>query len=242
MNVAHLIPRIPSITRFARVPVPLTNEATYVLDVAGTEWVAKREADMGYQALLAEALTWLLARAIGVRVPDAAFCDDPAERAWLSRRVPDATHWTATAVTGVANVAEAPAILALDAIVLNEARHGGNILMSTDGTTSGVTVWAIDADEARVGHVQEYAAADLAVPDPRILASGFPGSDWHPNALVAADQATRLSRSTLDALVQEACAVARETNMGILAQKLAHRCAHAVELTVEYTLRVEARR
>lgn len=92
-----MIARVHAITRFARVPVPHTNDATYALDVLGNEWIAKREADMGCEALLAEAATWLLARQLGVRVPDAAFCDEPTERAWLSRRIPDAVHWSALA-------------------------------------------------------------------------------------------------------------------------------------------------
>ena len=86
-----VVPVISSITRFARVPVPHTNEASYAPDAQGVEWVAKREADMGWESLLAEAVTWLLARHLGVRVPDAAFCDDPAERLALSpypRRCP----------------------------------------------------------------------------------------------------------------------------------------------------------
>jgi hypothetical protein len=74
--MSFVIQRIPAIVRLHRVPVPHTNEATYVLDGAGQRWVAKREADMGCEALLAEALTWLLARQVGVPVPDAAFCDD----------------------------------------------------------------------------------------------------------------------------------------------------------------------
>lgn len=61
--------------------MPHTNEATYALDAKGRRWIAKREADMGAEALLAEALTWRLARVLGVNTPDAAFCDDPDERA-----------------------------------------------------------------------------------------------------------------------------------------------------------------
>lgn len=51
-----MIPRVPAIVRLGRVPVPHTNEATYALDAEGRRWVAKREADMGCEALLAEAL------------------------------------------------------------------------------------------------------------------------------------------------------------------------------------------
>lgn len=111
----RMIPRVHGITRFARVPVPHTNDATYTLDTQGNEWIAKREADMGCEALLAEAVTWLLARQLGVRVPDAAFCDAPTERAWLSRRIPDAVHWSALRSNAIANPRETAAIIVLDA-------------------------------------------------------------------------------------------------------------------------------
>ena len=106
--------RVRSIVRFGRVPVPHTNEATYAIDAEGRRWIAKREEDMGTEALLAEALTWRLARAIGAPTPDAAFCDDPAERAWLSRLLPIAKHWSRASADVVENIEEAGAIHALD--------------------------------------------------------------------------------------------------------------------------------
>ena len=157
----RMIPRVHGITRFARVPVPHTNDATYTLDTQGNEWIAKREADMGCEALLAEAVTWLLARQLGVRVPDAAFCDAPTERAWLSRRIPDAVHWSALRSNAIANPRETAAIIVLDAIVYNEARHGRNLLATGEDTTTGMTIWAIDADEALIGHVGEVARLEL---------------------------------------------------------------------------------
>ena len=236
-----MIPLIPAITRFARVPVPHTNEATYALDADGNEWIAKREADMGCEALLAEALSWLLARRLGVRVPDAAFCDDPQERAWLSRRVQDAGHWSAAAAHRVANVAEAGAIVALDAIVFNEARHGRNLLLTGEGANSPVIVWAIDADEARVGHVEDFGKLGGAVPDPRIHAAGFPAARWRAEALLAAQIAVRLSPRDLGEMVGASCALAREPHVEELVTALADRCATALSLTNEYVLRLEAR-
>lgn len=237
----RMIPLVPSITRFARVPVPHTNEATYALDASGNEWIAKREADMGCEALLAEALTWLLARRLGVRVPDAAFCDDPGERAWLSRRVPDAGHWTSSATPRVANVSEAAAIIALDAIVFNEARHARNLLLTGEGPDSPVIVWAIDADEARIGHVDDFGELGGAVPDPRIHAAGFPAARWRAEALLAAKLAADLPRRDLAEMVHLSCALAREPRAGELVGALADRCARAASLTSDYILRLEAR-
>ena len=237
-----MIPLVPAITRFARVPVPHTNEATYALDAAGSEWIAKREVDMGCEALLAEALSWLLARRLGVRVPDAAFCVDPQERAWLSRRVPDAGHWSSAAAPRVVNVFEAAAILTLDAIVFNEARHGRNLLLTGEGPDSPVVVWAIDADEARVGHVDDFGQLHGAVPDPRIHAAGFPAARWRTEALQAAHIALHLPLRDLREMVEVSCAIAREPHVDELTAALADHCANALSLTHEYVVALEAHR
>ncbi len=237
-----VIPLVPSITRFARVPVPHTNDATYALDSHGNQWVAKRETDMGCEALLAEALTWLLARHLGVRVPDAAFCDDPAERAWLSRRVDNPNHWSPAFAARIANPTEAGAMIALDAIVFNEARHGRNLLVTALESGSPFTVWAIDADEARVGHVVEYAGLAGAVPDPRIHAIGFPAAQLRVEARNAADAAANLSEGELRLIVEASCGIAREPSVKLLLFALAERCAIARQLTHDYLLRLEARR
>lgn len=232
------IPRIPAVVRLHRVPVPHTNEATYVLDGVGRRWVAKREADMGCEALLAEALTWLLARRVGVTVPDAAFCDDPKERAWLSAWLPHAKHWSAGLPGPVRNVAEAAAILALDAVVCNEARHGGNILVVPDA--GGASVVAIDADEARIGHPADLAAAGLVPPQPYILARGFPPAPWRSEALAAAERFAALPDEELMEMVTEACDVAREPAVSAVAAVLLDRCRAAISLTEQYLALVGA--
>jgi hypothetical protein len=233
-----VILRIPAIVRLHRVPVPHTNEATYVLDGAGQRWVAKREADMGCEALLAEALTWLLARQVGVPVPDAAFCDDPSERAWLSAWLPHAKHWSAGLLGPVRNPKEAAAILALDAVVFNEARHGGNLLVVE--AAGGASVVAIDADEARIGHPADLAAMGLVPPQPYILARGFPPGDWRVDALAAAERFVGLSEEALNEMVAEACDVAREPATAAVSTVLIERCRAAISLTEQYLALVGA--
>ena len=66
-----MIPTYPAISRLRRVPVPHTNDAVYALTADRRRWIAKRGADMGFEALLAEAIAWLLGRRIGVRMPGA---------------------------------------------------------------------------------------------------------------------------------------------------------------------------
>ena len=232
------IHRVPAIVRFGRVPVPHTNEATYALDAAGRRWIAKREADMGAEALLAEALTWRLARVLGVNTPDAAFCDDPDERAWLSQLVPNATHWSAISASRVENIDAAGAMHAVDAIVFNEARHGRNVLL-VGPPNGGLALVAIDADEALIGHPDDLWARGDGVPEPRILAHGMPS--WRAAAQRAATLAQSLPPAALSDMVAEACEIAREPRVTDLARVLSARCAVAVDLTHRYLDRVEQR-
>ncbi len=235
-----MIPKVPSLIRLGRVPVPHTNDATYVLDGQGRRWVAKREVDMGCEALLAEALSWLLARRIGAPVPDAAWCEDADGRSWLSAWVPHAKHWSAQTVGVIRNPSEAAAILALDAVTCNEARHGGNLLLVPDGPGASYVV-AIDGDEALIGHPEELAKRGLVPPDPRILARGFPPAGFRADALAAAARCAAIARSELAADVEEACDVAREPGVDAVTRVLLHRCSHAVALTEAYWLLVESR-
>lgn len=237
----HVIERVSGILRLSRVPVPHTNDATYTVDTRGRHWVAKREADMGCEALAAEAISWLLARAVGVPVPDAAFCDDPGERAWLSAWVTNAKHWSVGTAGIIRNPEAAAAILALDAVVFNEARHGGNLLLVPD-LGGGSTVVAIDADEALIGHPSELACRGLVPPDPRILARGFPPADWRDFAIATAQRLTALSGADLAAMAAEGCALAREPDQNVMADVLIARCGAAVRLTRGYLDRVESRR
>jgi hypothetical protein len=235
-----MIPRVTSLVRLGRVPVPHTNDATYALDGDGRRWVAKREVDMGCEALLAEALTWLLARRIGAPTPDAAWFEDADGRSWLSAWVPHAKHWSAHMAGVIRNPAEAAAILALDAVVCNEARHGGNLLLVPDAR-GGSSVVAIDGDEALIGHPQELARRGLVPPDPRILARGFPPAEWRAEALAAAARCAALAAADLSADARDACAVAREPAVDAVVALLSERCAHAVSLTDAYLSLVEAR-
>jgi hypothetical protein len=236
-----MIERLSGVLRLSRVPVPHTNDATYAVDARGRHWVAKREADMGCEALAAEAITWMLARVVGMPVPEAAFCDDPGERAWLSAWVTDAKHWSVGTAGVIRNPAAAAAILALDAVVFNEARHGGNLLLVPD-LEGGSTVVAIDADEALIGHPAELTRRGLVSPDPRILARGFPPADWRKFALDAAQRLGALPAADLAVIAAEGCSIAREPDQDLMAQVLIARCGAALTLTRGYMDRVEARR
>lgn len=226
-----MIPTLPSIARLHVVPVPHTNDATYAVDGSGRRWIAKREADMGSLALTSEALTWLLANAIGAPVPDAAFCDDPSERSWLSSFIPDASHWLPSLADKIANPVDISAILALDVLVYNEARHARNLLAqaNADGT---VHLWAIDADEALIGYPDDYIERLSELPSIHNHARGLPIGVLATGARAAANRAASLSGDSLTAMVTAACALAREPRVEEIARAL-HIRAGALPALVE---------
>lgn len=231
-----MIPRVSTLLRLQRVPVPHTNEAVYAVTEDGRRWVAKREGDMGAQALVAEALTWLLANRVGAPVPDAAFCEE--ERTWLSGFIPDLKHWSPALAEQVSNASEAGATLALDVWVLNEARHAGN-LVAQGLDAGGVRLWAIDADEALVGHVRDYEARLTELPRVHNHARGLPIASLTLGALETADRIASVTKAELDIAVEEACLIGGEPLAAALADAVARRASMAPALVRDYLSRLQ---
>lgn len=236
-----MIKHFAAISRLQRVPVPHTNDAVYALTDDGLRWVAKREMDMGSEALLAEAISWLLARAIGAPVPDAAFCAAQDERSWLSAWLPEASHWSPRLAAQLANPEEAGAIFTLDCWVWNEARHSRNLL--AEGLRDGrFRLWAIDADEALVGHVDDFIDRLAGIPSVRNHARGLPLQLMESGAHAASERAARLSREDIASLVLAACAVGREPRTGDLTDALLRRAGILPELVRDYLRSLETLR
>jgi hypothetical protein len=226
-----MILRVPVLTRLHVVPVEHTNEATYAVEPNGRRWIAKREEDMGFEALLAEAVSWLLALELGVPVPSAAFCE--GQRSWLSEVVEDVAHWSPALGGAVSNADEVGAILALDVLVMNEARHARNLLAQHQGGGS-VRVWAIDADEALIGHPAEYGARLDDVPSVRNHARGLPLDRATSGARDAARRATQVSAARVRSVCEAACQVARDPNAALLADLVLDRASRLPDLVAAY--------
>ena len=228
-----MIPRVSGITRLHVVPVPHTNEATYVLDAVGGRWIAKREAEMGSEALVAEAAAWQFARIIGAPVPGAAFCDDPGERTWLSAVVPHVFHWFAAHAPGVTNGEEFGAILAVDVLVFNEARHARNILAESLAGEQ-VRLWAIDADEALIGHPADYRRRLADIPSVRNHARGLPIDRMANGARAAALRLAECPAAMLRAATEEACEIGREPDAATLGDLVLQRACALPDLVEGY--------
>jgi len=234
-----MIPVVASISRLHRVPVPHTNEAVYALSGDGRRWVAKRESDMGFEALLAEALGWLLARAVGAPVPDAAICVSGAQRTWLSACVQGVLHWSASHAQRVANLESAGAVLTLDAWLMNEARHARNILVEP-GSPSSVHLWAIDWDEALAGHVSDFVERGLLCPSVHNHARGLPVSGLAPGARRTAQRVAAWAPKELASRVSAACEVAREERVAELTTAPQARAGALPDIVEDYLQALES--
>jgi hypothetical protein len=161
------------LTSFEDVQVPHGAFADYVVDSSGREWVRKKEINTGFQPLLAEAFGSLFASELGVRVPIPAVQEYGNQKAWLSRRIPLVTHWDETKIPFIENLDELGRILALDALLANEDRHRGNILLQSTGQEEDAfEIWSIDMGNALVGFPSDFLDIDP------ILETSHQGFRW----------------------------------------------------------------
>lgn len=238
---AHTIPRVGEVLDLNKVPVQNSSEAVYAVDSEGRRWVRKRVSEMGHEALLAEALGWLLSRQFSVPTPPAAVSGRGEGASWLSGALPLVKHWSEAERDRVRNIRAIGRVLTLDAVLLNGDRHAGNILLAPQRRGGGMTAWAIDFDHALVGWPGDYAAASVdALPSLRNLARGLPVASMRPGARQAAREARLLDRAILAGYVAEACEIAEEPRKDALVSALQARLDRAIELTDRYLASIEA--
>jgi hypothetical protein len=235
------IPRVASVSLHKLVPGPSTHEPRWALDAHGGRWVWKHVLSTGYEPFLSELLTWLLGREIGVPIPDGAVVGVGDDAAWLSRVVGDVVNWHPAAIARIANAPEIGRCIALDAIVVNDDRHSGNILLQSIDDLH-VRAWAIDHDGALVGYPDDLAAAagDGRVPATRKAARGLPVDLMAEGAMDAARAAAALPTDLLGEFVDEACGISGEKKTDVLLNALAARVAAAEELTSRYLVALRA--
>jgi hypothetical protein len=127
--ISEQIERIQSVEDGPKVLVANTSEARYTMSSDGRRWIRKRQVDTCFEPLLSEALSWLLARELKVPVPAGAVTGEGDDLSWLSEYIPSVVHWHPDLVHYIVNLDDLGRMLALDAIIHNSDRHGGNILL-----------------------------------------------------------------------------------------------------------------
>ncbi|HYH96248.1 hypothetical protein [Hyalangium sp.] len=235
------IERVEGLVDFERVPVMTASEPTYAMDSSGRKWIRKSVLHTVHEPLLAEALGWLLARALGVRTPDGAIGGEGDGLSWLSLRVDGVTHWHPSSIHFIKNAKELGRMLVLDVVILNEDRHEGNILLQPNPDQYNLVAWAIDTGGALIGFPESFAQAGMALPSIAKLARGIPVELVADEARATALQATTFSPYLLRRFVEEACQIAGEPKDGILLEALSARMKGAPDLTEKYLQSIEQR-
>lgn len=99
------IPHVRSLAYAEEVKVLHTNQATYVLDEHGNRWVRKKVEQTGWEELLSECLSSLLAAEVQAPVPVGAVHLGTGEESFLSACVPHVvSHWMAARLAEVKNL------------------------------------------------------------------------------------------------------------------------------------------
>lgn len=228
------LPRISSLVDYDLVTVPNRSNARYAMDDSGRRWVCKRQCDTGSGPLLAEAIATLFGRAIGAPVPEGAVYMRSNERAWLSRYVDGALHWSPSLRDRIYNLDEAGAMLTLDALLLDSSRHASNILVAPSPDETRLRLYAIDAGQAQVGASAFLSAPVDALPQIAHQAKGLPIAALRQGALSAAERATRLDTVLIREFTVESCALVHLPSPERLAAALEARCRQARSLALRY--------
>ncbi|MDX9722259.1 MAG: hypothetical protein RBU37_16065 [Myxococcota bacterium] len=227
----YRIGRVRQLVDAKAVPVPNGANATWAFDNENRYWVRKRIVNTGVESLFAECVGWLFGDTLGLRQPRAALFEAEDGWSWLSERVPNATHWSSELRDRIANLDEVGAMLALDAILLNEDRHAANILVQPS-VGDQVLLWAIDCGNALVSYPDDFT--DTQRPSVRNHARGLPVPALRLGALRAAELASRLERAKLEAFIDEAVAVAEEPRGHEILELLCERCQSAVAIVNDH--------
>ncbi len=235
------IEKVSSVVDVSPVPVPNACDAVYATD-GRRRWV--RKPLMGADGLLAEALGLMLGRELHAPVPNGAVTGPPKEFVWLSEVIPNIQHWDSQHVNFIVNYPEVGRLMALDALLLNDDRHAGNlVLQATMHNEFERQAWGIDMGNALVGVPAAFDRAGFDTPQVKKLVDKLPVSLISEEALLAAVQAKGLSAYVVTSMVREACELAHEPpeNEELLRTALLRRLARAPDLVEEYLSKIGSR-
>jgi hypothetical protein len=222
------------------VQVPHGGEAEYVVDDRGRAWVRKSVITTGFQGLLGEAFGYLFSNALELNVPRAAVHRGEEWQAWLSELIWPVTHWDEGKIPFIENLDEIGRMLALDALLANQDRHRGNILLeSACEEDDTLTVWPIDFGNALVGFPSDFLDMGTDVPDPGNLAPGLPVSRVESAAMETAHRAVALEDALIDEFCREACELVKEDTTEKYRDVLCRRCDDAPKIVSTYLATIE---
>ncbi len=186
------------------VPVECASEVRFAVGNDGRRWFAKR---CNGGDIVAEACGWLLARELDVPVVrDVRVVTDEEGLWWLGEPVAGAKHFNVEASQSIVNASALGAMFSLDALLGNEDRHAGNILVAPDGT--GRRFVAIDFAGSWCSRPTSFFERGVEVPHMNSLAEGLTRGLLETSARAAATRIVELSDRTVSGIAYEACRVA----------------------------------
>lgn len=205
------------------VPVACSAEVRYAASAGGDRWVAKR---CGGSDVVAEACGWLLARALDVPVvARVAISSDGEDLWWLGALVANAGHFTELTAQQITNPEALGRVVVLDALLGNEDRHGGNLLV--EHTAGGSRVLAIDFAGSWAGSPSTFVGRGEQSPSMARVAPGISRGLVTTSADDCAARAEALPSAVISGVAFEACRVARYGRAQDLEDALAFRFARA---------------
>lgn len=225
------------------VPVGCRTEAVYATDATNRDWVLKKL--ISAPGMCAEAVGWILARQLGIPVPDGAAVPGAKGASppwiWASRREPSLVHWDPDLADRIVNLDQFAAVVMLDAWLGNGDRHDQNITcrQRADGS---LELLAIDYDAASVGDAAERALLRCAPPKATPIHPP-PVNRWRPHVAEWVARGRAVSTGSLQRVAVEACELAGLPDVRAVSSWLLERLRLLPDLTAsvaDYYERSEA--
>jgi len=170
-----------------------------------------------------------------------ALATDGKEWSWLSEVIENVRDWRSELGDLIANPDEVASMLVLDAIIGNQDRHAGNILVKEEPDSTQLQLWSIDSGKALVGWPHDFQALGILPPEPGSNhAVGLPIAAMRERALEVAQIAVGIDPNALRNYVREACDVVAEPEFARIEETLIRRCSAAPKFVPAYLDALEA--
>ena len=214
--------------------------AARYLTADGRAWYGKTATTAGSRVLVAEAIAWQFACAIGAPVPEGAYAETEEGNFWLSSEVQAAKHYEREFGSQIANLEEVGAMLALDAVLANPDRSDKNLLVTTTGEDAGFTLSAIDFGDAHVGDLNDSLLCGEDAPDITRHVLGLPIQALSQPVSEAAALISQLAINFAELAYINAAEVAGIEPELLACESLQGRCAEAEAICEVHLQNLEA--
>lgn len=233
--VDYAFPRYSDYFASDRPPLDTSASPRFVKTITDNrDWLLKLDEDSGPQEIVAEAVCWLLGREFGVKLPNAAIFANGSRRGWMSELVPAIQNWSPEFRDQIINLDEVGRMLALDAIVGNPDRHGGNILVEFQPDEAHIQLWAIDHGNAVIADSIQFRQLGLGAPMPHCDTPNLPYEVLCMPAMSAANEMRVCDGSLLRKYTLEAWACIDKMPPAGVVDLLIERCKVAPEIVGRY--------